>query len=218
MTGHNLDFSDKIKDFFSQENPEEMTFVEKVMGALRLKLDDYNSRNPGHKLSMGQVKEVYKRGINDGVRLEKPIGLWAMARLNLFLKYAKGSSVSYSYEKLDRDIIDTGAFYIDDGIREDILFSYEQIAEAKFDLENFSLDFNEDYSFVDLEEYAEADFPTVLKKNDIVTDESLKDEDLPEYQIKKEEDPQKVEKEEAKKKKKEDENLPKLKDSGNKYY
>jgi len=206
MTGHNLDFSDKIKDFFSRDNPEEMTFVDKVMGALRLKLDDYNARNPSHKLSMGQVKEVYKRGVNDGIRLEKPVGLWAMSRLNLFFKYAKGSNVSYSYEKLDRDIIDTGAFYIDDGIREDILFSYEQIAEAKFDLENFSLDFNEDYSFVDLEEYTEAEFPKVLE---------TKDEDLPKYKAKKEEDPEKVEKEEAKKKKKEDEKLPELKDSGN---
>ena len=209
MTGQNLDFSKKIKNLFAQQESPKGSFVENIISALQLKLEDYNSRNPQNKVNLHQVKEVYKRGVNDAIRLEKPIGLWAMARLNLFFKYARGSSVPYIYEKLDRDLIDSDSFYIDDGVREDIEFSYEQISESKFEIENLYLDFDEDYSFVNLEEYSEANFPKVVTE---------KKEDLPKYKVKEEEDPEKIEKDEAKKKKKEDKKLPKLKESGNKHY
>jgi len=210
MTGQNLDFSNKIKDLFSKRGSDNSPFVEKVILALQSKMRDYNSKNLDKQLALSQVKEVYKRGINDAIRLDKPIGLWAMARLNLFFRLAKGGQVPYSYEKADRDILDNGSFHIDDGTREDVTFSYEQIAESKFDLENFGLDFDEDYSFIDLEEYTEANFPKVIKEDK---------EDIPKYKEKVEE----KEKKKAVKKinedqKKKDKDSKKLKESDNEHY
>ena len=210
MTGQNLDFSKKIKNLFSSKGAPKGSFIDNIILALHSKLSDHNSKNPGSKVNLSQVKEVYKRGVNDAIKLEKPIGLWAMARLNLFLKYAKGSSVPYEYEKLDRDLINPSSFHIDDEVREDVVFSYEQIAESRFEIESFGLDSEEDYSFVDLDEYSEANFPEVL--------EVEQEEELPKYKKKEDEDPEKIEKEEKKKADEENKELPELKDSDNKYY
>ena len=101
-------------------------------------------------------------------------------------------------------------FHIDDEVREDVVFSYEQIAESRFEIESFGLDSEEDYSFVDLDEYSEANFPEVL--------EVEQEEELPKYKKKEDEDPEKIEKEEKKKADEENKELPELKDSDNKYY
>jgi hypothetical protein len=212
MTGQNLDFSEKIKNLFSSKGAPKGSFIDNIILALHSKLNDHNEKNPGSKVSLAQIKEVYKRGVNDAIKLEKPMGLWAMARLNLFLKYAKGSSVPYEYEKLDRDLLNPSSFHIDNEVGEDIIFSYEQISESRFEIESFGLDSEEDYSFVDLDEYSEANFPEVLEV------EVEEEKELPKYKKKEDEDPEKIEKEEKKKADEENKELPELKDSDNKYY
>lgn len=188
MTENNIDFSSDIKDFFqSLKKESNASFAEKIIDFLSFKTLDYNNKNPNFKISLSQIKEVYKRGVSDAIRLEKPIGLWAAARVNLFLKMARGSVIPSSYKKLDRDIINDYSFFIDDGIRDDVIFNYEQISEARFELENFNLHKDQDYSFVELEEYTDASFPKVLKKSNIVKDLALKEEKPSKYKSEEEE-------------------------------
>ena len=212
MSGHSIDFSDKIKNLFTKDVEEKISFAKKVISALNSKVADHNNRNPEHKVTLSQAKEAYRRGANDAIRLDQPIGIWSMARLNLFFKLAKGSSVPYSYEKLDRDILNAGGFYIDDGLREDISLSYEQISESKLDLETFNLysvNENQDFSFLDFEEYFEANFPKELKEE--------KSEETPKLATKSDEDPDEAEEEEKKKKESEDKKIPKIQDLDKKY-
>ena len=194
MTVRDIDFSSKIKSVFKSNENISTKFVDRIISFLETKVKDHNGKFPKNKISLSQVKEVYKRGVGDGIRLEKPVGLWAIARINMFCKMAKQSTVPSSYKKLDRDIINDQSFFIDDGFKDDVIFSYEQISESKFESESFNLNTDEDYTFVDLEEYAEANFPKVLKESDIIKDDVLKNEEPSKF--KSEED------EEEKKKKK----------------
>lgn len=191
MTGKDIDFSSKVQNVFAQNKSIAAKFVDRVISFLDTKVQDHNNKYPTSKISINQVKEVYKRGVGDAIRLEKPVGLWAIARVNMFCKFVKGSSVPTSYKKLDRDIINDQTFFIDDGIRDDIIFTYEQISESKFESESFNLNTEEDYSFVDLEEYSEANFPKVLKESDIVKDAALQKEKVSKYKNDEEEEKKK---------------------------
>ncbi len=159
MAKKDIDFSREIKENFKPISCKEQCFIKDFINFLNYKVEAFNKQAISNKICLTQVKEVYKRGVHDAIKLEKPIGLWAMARVNMFLKMANGSKVSDSYKKLDRDIIKDFSFFIDDGIRDDIIFSFEQISEARFEIESFNLSDLNDYSFVDLEEYAELNFP-----------------------------------------------------------
>tara|TARA_Y100001938_G_C8081156_1_gene429198 strand:- start:1168 stop:1770 length:603 start_codon:yes stop_codon:yes gene_type:complete len=159
-----IDISDKIRSAFSEESSEK-TFPEKVILMLSSKAADFNLRNPKNKVLVSHLKEAYKRGVHDSIRLDKPSGTWALARVNMFLKSCNSIDVPTSYKKLDGDILNFSGFFIDDGIKEDLIFSYEEISEAKFDKDHFDLH-NGDYSFVDLEEYSEANFPKEISSEE----------------------------------------------------
>ncbi|MDB4348281.1 hypothetical protein OAA62_00035 [bacterium] len=166
MSKKNIDFSSKIKNNFNIDFSISKSFVDNFINYLNHKVDFFNANCSPNKVSLSQLKEVYKRGISDAIKLDKPSGLWAAARVNMFLKMTSGSKVLDSYKKLDRDIANDCSFFIDDGVRDDIIFSYENITEAKFELESFNLNDCEDYSFVDLEEYYEPNFPNHKSVND----------------------------------------------------
>ena len=51
----------------------------------------------------------------------------------------------------------------------------------------FNLNIDEDYSFIDLEEYTEANFPKVLKESDIIKDDALKNEEPSKFKSEKDE-------------------------------
>jgi hypothetical protein len=165
MTRENLDFSSDVRKFFSSKVSFPQDFVEKTIEALKVKLTNHNNQVLERDLSLSQLKEVFKRGVHDALRLDKPIGLWAFARVNMFLKYARGATIEYSYKKLDKDILNDQSFFIDDGVRDDIIFTYEQISEAKFEIESFGLNYKENYDFVDLEEYSKDSFPKQSDSN-----------------------------------------------------
>lgn len=155
---NNLDFSDKIKDSLNFSKDSCASFAEKTINFLLAKVSEHNEQTSDCKINLNQLKEVYKRGVFDSIRLEKPTGLWAIARVNCFLKMAKGSSTSNCYRKLDRDIINDNSFFIDDGVREDLVFSYEQILEAKLDSDFFNLNENQSFDFINLDEYNQESF------------------------------------------------------------
>lgn len=159
MTQKNIDFSSNLRSLYSSRVSNAQGFVESIVQLLKAKVVDHNNRNLSGKVNLSQLKEVYKRGVHDAIRLDKPIGFWSIARVNMFLRYSKGAKVEYSYKKLDRDILNDPSFFIDDGVRDDIIFTYEQVSEARFEVESFNLiNHDENYDFVDLEEFAKDSF------------------------------------------------------------
>ena len=84
----------------------------------------------------------------------------------MFLKMSRGSSVSNAYKKLDRDITNDQSFFIDDGVRDDVIFTYEQISEARFESESFNLIKNDSFDFVNSEEYSDPSFPNISKEQE----------------------------------------------------
>jgi len=186
MFNKNIDFSEKIKSVFSR-NPKEVDCLsQKFVDFLNAKVNDFNINK--NQISIAQLKEVFKRGYHDSIRLEKPSLYWGLARVNLFLKFCRNPDhVSYAYKKLDNDLLPNPLFLMDDDIRDDIIFSYEQITEAKFDAESFDLSPEGDYSFIDCDYFFDASFPKSLDKKNI-KDEKLKEEDPKKF--KEEEDKQ----------------------------
>lgn len=159
-----IDISDKIRDSFEKKETSK-TFIDKVFLMFSSKASEFNAKNPNNKVHISELKEAYKRGIHDSIRLEKPHGSWAMARVNMYLKSCASSDVPTFYKKIDGDILKFNGFFIDDGIKEDLIFSYEEISEAKFDMDHFDLH-DGDYSFVDLEEYSNANFPKEISSEE----------------------------------------------------
>jgi len=160
-----LDFSSEIKDKLQFNKKDCNSFIDSLISFLSLKASEHNCRFDS-KIDLKQLKEVYKRGVYDAMRLEKPINLWAIARVNMFLKMCRGSSVSNAYKKLDRDIINDPSFFIDDGVRDDVIFTYEQISEARFESESFNLIKNDSFDFVNSEEYSDPSFPNIAKEQE----------------------------------------------------
>ena len=160
-----LDFSSEIKDKLQFNKKDCNNFIDSLISFLSIKASEHNARFDS-KIDLKQLKEVYKRGVYDAMRLEKPINLWAIARVNMFLKMSRGSSVSNTYKKLDRDIINDPSFFIDDGVRDDVIFTYEQISEARFESESFNLRKNDSFDFVNSEEYSNPSFPNISKEQE----------------------------------------------------
>ena len=149
----NIDVSKKIKENFSPKERSSLDFTNKVISFLEKKTLTHNRSNLNNQVSTAQVKEAFKRGVYDAMKLEKPITLWAIARVNMLLRMSKGASIPYSYKKVDRDILNDQTFFIDDGVRDDIIFTYEQISEARFEAESFNLNSNENFDFVNTDEF-----------------------------------------------------------------
>lgn len=153
-----IDFSKKINKTFLAKKEVQLNYIDNLMTCLSSKCKAHNNQAYPFTVNLTQLKEVFKRGVHDAMRLEKPTSLWAVARVNTFLKMARGAVVSNSYRKIDRDVLNDPTFFIDDGIRDDIIFTYEEISEARFDSENFNLNSFEDFDFVDKEEFLLTNF------------------------------------------------------------
>ena len=98
----------------SKKNPKgsagqegkEITFSEKVVQALKNKVQEHNSKY-SKKVTLGQLKKVYRRGsgaFSSSHRPNKTRGQWAMARVNTFLRMMAGKQVKDSYRKADQDV------------------------------------------------------------------------------------------------------------------
>lgn len=154
MNNKDVDCSSEIKSNFNFISARSsLSDLDKLLGFFSQKVFYHNNQNPSCKISDSQLKEVFKRGILDASSLDKPKVLWALARINLFCKYIKGGNVSQEYIKLDRDLANDNSFFIDDGVRENLNFSYEQILEAKLESETFQLNDIENFDFIYLDEF-----------------------------------------------------------------
>jgi hypothetical protein len=99
--------SSKNKPGSAGEKGGKITFSDKVVKALQQKVSDHNEKHPSKKVTLGQLKKVYRRGAGAFSSSHRPgmtRGGWAMARVNMFLKMKRGGKVKKSYREADKDI------------------------------------------------------------------------------------------------------------------
>lgn len=132
--------SDKNKPGSAGKDGPSITFSEKVLTALKNKVKEHNEKYPSKKVTLSQLKKVYRRGsgaFSSSHRPGKTRGQWAMARVNTFLRMRSGKKVKKSYRAADQDIA-RGSFY------EDEKCTVEDFIAANIIIDQYDLDGNPD--------------------------------------------------------------------------
>lgn len=148
----NLEKKDEKKKVkMIESDSEAIQFSAQVTESLKNKVKEHNQKYPSKKVTLSQLKKVYRRGagaFSSSHRPGKTRGQWAMARVNMFLKMKRGGSVKDAYRKADQDIANAVEFDI-----VEMIPSEQDLSEAKAELEKaglFGLDFdNFDQLFLD---------------------------------------------------------------------
>lgn len=142
--------SSKNKPGSAGEKGSKITFSDRVLESLKMKVKEHNAKY-SKKVTLSQLKKVYRRGagaFSSSHRPGKSRGQWAMARVNMFLKMVRGGKVKDSYRKADQDVAKASAnVLIDDGVRDELFFTEEDLIAAKLDIHNHQL--QEDPEFTD---------------------------------------------------------------------
>jgi len=126
--------STKNKAGSAGEKGSKITFSEKVISALKTKVSEHNKKHPSKKVTLGQLKKVYRRGAGAFSSSHRPgmsRGGWAMARVNMYLKMRRGGKVKESYRKADQDISKSSIEFSE--------YSDLEIKEAMDDLDLFEI-------------------------------------------------------------------------------
>jgi len=156
--------SSKNKPGSAGKGGSAITFSAKVVDALKNKVKEHNKKHPTKKVTVSQLKKVYRRGAGAFSQSHRPgmsRGGWAMARVNMFLKMKRGGKVKDSYRKADQDV---ASIRFDDlkfeeqeleasnsnifDLTEDMIPSEEDFAQAAIDVDLYKLD----YDFQDVNE------------------------------------------------------------------
>ena len=142
---------EKKKVKMIESDSEAIQFSAQVTESLNNKVKEHNRKYPSKKVTLSQLKKVYRRGagaFSSSHRPGKTRGQWAMARVNMFLKMKRGGSVKDAYRKADQDIANAVEFDI-----VEMVPSEQDLVEAKAELEEiglFGLDFDSfDQLFLD---------------------------------------------------------------------
>ena len=136
------------KDEKSMVSKSSITFGEKVTNALKSKVAEHNKKHPSKKVTLGQLKKVYRRGAGAFSSSHRPgmsRGGWAMARGNMYLKMRRGGKVKDSYRKADQDVAKSSSLFLDDD--GDFGFTMEDEIQAGLDLKTFDILNEEDVDF-----------------------------------------------------------------------
>tara|TARA_Y100001973_G_scaffold106680_1_gene186446 strand:- start:3833 stop:4468 length:636 start_codon:yes stop_codon:yes gene_type:complete len=163
--------SSKNKPGSAGKDGAAISFSAKVVQALKNKVKEHNKKHPSKKVSLSQLKKVYRRGAGAFSQSHRPgqtRGSWAMARVNMFLKMKRGGKVKDSYRKADQDVASTKyelEFVTHDKISavsefdltDELYPSDEDFAQAKKDIEEYELD----YDFQDVDELYLDDYKPV---------------------------------------------------------
>jgi hypothetical protein len=156
--------SSKNKPGSAGKGGSAITFSAKVVDALKNKVKEHNKKHPTKKVTLSQLKKVYRRGAGAFSQSHRPgmsRGGWAMARVNMFLKMKRGGKVKDSYRKADQDVasirfddlkfedqeLETSNSNIFD-LTDDMIPSEEDFAQAAIDVDLYKLD----YDFQDVNE------------------------------------------------------------------
>ena len=156
--------SSKNKPGSAGKGGSAITFSAKVVDALKNKVKEHNKKHPTKKVTLSQLKKVYRRGAGAFSQSHRPgmsRGGWAMARVNMFLKMKRGGKVKDSYRKADQDV---ASIRFDDlkfedqeleasnsnifDLTDDMIPSEEDFALAAIDIDLYKLD----YDFQDVNE------------------------------------------------------------------
>lgn len=140
--------SSKNKPGSAGEKGSKITFSEKVISALKQKVSDHNKKHPSKKVTLGQLKKVYRRGAGAFSSSHRPgmsRGGWAMARVNMFLKMKRGGKVKDSYRKADQDIAKSSYEELDSAE-----YTLEDKIECDLDLEKYDLLIEDDDALEDI--------------------------------------------------------------------
>ena len=156
--------SSKNKPGSAGKGGSAITFSAKVVDALKNKVKEHNKKHPTKKVTLSQLKKVYRRGAGAFSQSHRPgmsRGGWAMARVNMFLKMKRGGKVKDSYRKADQDV---ASIRCDDlnfedqeleasnsnifDLTDDMIPSEEDFAQAAIDIDLYKLD----YDFQDVNE------------------------------------------------------------------
>jgi hypothetical protein len=136
------------KDEKSMVSSASITFGEKVTNALKSKVSEHNKKHPSKKVTLGQLKKVYRRGAGAFSSSHRPgmsRGGWAMARVNMYLKMRRGGKVKDSYRKADQDVAKGSSVFLEnDG---DFGFTMEDEIQAGLDLKIFDILNEKDVDF-----------------------------------------------------------------------
>ncbi len=92
----------------ASKNGPEIQFSETVEKSLKTKVKKHNEEFPSKRVSLTQLKKVYRRGAGAFSKSHRPgktRGQWAMARVNMFLAMVAGKAVKASYIKADGDLL-----------------------------------------------------------------------------------------------------------------
>lgn len=145
---------------------KKITFSDKVISALQTKVKEHNEKH-SKKVTLAQLKKVYRRGAGAFSSSHRPgmtRGQWAMARVNTFLKMARGGKVKKSYKAADSDIAKGSEdYYLEEEGKafwdfEDIDFHLAKIDLVKAGIETWE----QDQEAEELE-YSEAEKKTLNK-------------------------------------------------------
>ena len=164
--------SSKNKPGSAGKGGSAITFSAKVVDALKNKVKEHNKKHPTKKVTLSQLKKVYRRGAGAFSQSHRPgmsRGGWAMARVNMFLKMKRGGKVKDSYRKADQDV---ASIRFDDlkfedqelevsnsnifDLTDDMIPSEEDFAQAAIDVDLYKLD----YDFQDVNELYLDDYQT----------------------------------------------------------
>ena len=156
--------SSKNKPGSAGKGGSAITFSAKVVDALKNKVKEHNKKHPTKKVTLSQLKKVYRRGAGAFSQSHRPgmsRGGWAMARVNMFLKMKRVGKVKDSYRKADQDV---ASIRFDDlkfedqeleasnsnifDLTDDMIPSEEDFAQAAIDIDLYKLD----YDFQDVNE------------------------------------------------------------------
>ena len=161
------DFSDKAKGFLESQTPNERSSVgDKIVASLEKKVGEHNGKHP-QKVTLEQLKKVYRRGggaCSSGHRPGKSMAQWAIARVNTFLKMVRGGEVKESYRAADEDIaVGDENYYVEEIGLAFIDYNEVEFGLAKIDLLKAGiseLDMDQDIEDID---YSEAEKKTLNK-------------------------------------------------------
>src|SRR5210317_1338793 len=145
--------SDKNKSGSAGKDGGSITFSEKVIQSLKNKVAEHNKKH-SKKVTLGQLKKIYRRGagaFSSSHRPGKTRGQWAMARVNMFLKMVRGGKVKKSYKAADQDVMNASLLRTEEQFA--IYFTMEELILAKLDCQRFGIEHDEEYDFIDDENF-----------------------------------------------------------------
>jgi len=140
-----------------------IAFSSKVVQTLKAKAKAHNKDNPSRRVTVAQLKKVYRGGANtfsQDCQPEMARGTWAMARVNMFLRIKSSNETEESYKRVDQDSvsIDFSDLKFEEEIEvtnSNIFDLTDQLNPSKEDIEESNIDvdlYKLDYDFQNIDE------------------------------------------------------------------